>query len=161
MKKISIIICTVLIAVSIRGQQLSQQVIGSSGACFEASSGMTLSFSLGECVTETYSNSSVILSQGFQQGYFEVQPLAVSDEISIDMNVYPLPAKDYITIEFNDSNKEYLAEIYDINGKLILTEELDRESTNLSLGTLITGTYILVIEDNAKNTFKTMQIIKY
>jgi hypothetical protein len=160
MKKTFILLSIVFISISMYGQRLSPQVIVSSGSCFKASSGVSLSFSLGECVTETYSNSSVILSQGFQQGYYEVKPLAIYDGSAVDMQVYPLPATDYITIGLGGDKDKCFAEIYDINGKLVLTKQLVQESTNLNLEEMVAGTYILVVTDNTKKALKTMQIIK-
>lgn len=153
-------IVLVFAGLSAYGQQISPDVIVSSGGNFTASSGISLSFSIGECITETFSSPSVTLTQGFQQGYYEVIPLAVNTSFQVDMKVYPLPTTDYITVELGELKDDYHAEIYDINGCVVLVEDLTSESTNLNLMDFVTGTYILVITDDKKNTLKSMQIIK-
>ncbi len=155
------LVVVALVSLSMQGQQISPDVIVSAGGNFTASSGIGLSFSIGECVTETFTAPSVTLSQGFQQGYYEVIPSSVNQEFSVDMNVYPLPATDYITIELSGAGDNYRAGIYDIDGRMVLSGELTSESTNLDLADLVTGTYILVITDESNNTLRTMQIIKY
>lgn len=160
MNKSILIIILVFAGFTLYGQQISSDVIVSSGDNFTSSSGISLSFSIGESVTETFSGSTVTLSQGFQQGYYEVIPLSINETIQVDMNVFPLPASDYITIELGEIGEKYFAEIYDINGRTVLSEELTSESTNLNLMNFSTGTYILVVTDNKKNTLKSMQIIK-
>jgi hypothetical protein len=142
------------------GQQISSDVIASSGGNFTSSSGVSLSFTIGECVTKTFTGSTVTLSQGFHQGYYEVTPLAVNESYQVNMNVFPLPATDYITIELGDLKDNYHAEIYDINGREVLTKELTSETTNLNLMDFATGTYILVVTDGEYNTIKSMQIVK-
>jgi hypothetical protein len=160
MNKSILTVILVFAGFALYGQQISSDVIASSGDNFTSSSGISLSFSIGECVTETFSGSTVILSQGFQQGYYEVVSLSVNENIQVDMNVFPLPATDFITIELGEQGEKYYAEIYDINGRIVLSEELTSESTNLNLMNFSLGTYILVITDNKRNTLKSMQIIK-
>jgi len=66
----------------ISAQITSPEVISSSGAYFSNTSG-SMSWTLGETVTETFSNGSNILTQGFQQ------PVSVSiTGIDLDLLVY-------------------------------------------------------------------------
>lgn len=49
-------------------QAQAQQVVASSGGLFEGEN-ISLSFTVGEPVTETFTGGNVILTQGFQQPY--------------------------------------------------------------------------------------------
>ena len=66
MKKISIIIIGGLLSFAVTAQSLSPEVIASSGDYYE-NANASLSWTLGEISTETYSAGGNILTQGFQQ----------------------------------------------------------------------------------------------
>ena len=68
MKKISMIIIGGLLSVAVTAQSVSPEVIASSGDYYENSNG-SLSWTLGEIATETYTAGNIILTQGFQQTY--------------------------------------------------------------------------------------------
>jgi hypothetical protein len=65
MKIIIIVICIILTA-NLNAQSLSPVVLASSGGYFESGT-VSLSWTLGEMATETFSGSNIILTQGFQQ----------------------------------------------------------------------------------------------
>ncbi|MCD4694622.1 MAG: hypothetical protein K8S16_00165 [Bacteroidales bacterium] len=66
MKKLNIITIACLLSLTVAAQSLSPEVIASSGDYYEGTNN-SISFTLGEIATETYSNGSNILTQGFQQ----------------------------------------------------------------------------------------------
>ncbi len=73
------------------------------------------------------------------------------DETSLtsEINVYPNPANDYLTIESPDNSKLHY-NLYDLSGKLVLTGTLNGNKLNIS--NLSPGIYILDI--NRTNKFK-------
>jgi hypothetical protein len=82
MKKLVSFLSLVLLIQCISAQTLSPVVLASSGNYFE-SADASLSWTLGEIATETYSSGSVILTQGFQQ------PIGVSvTGINVDVLVF-------------------------------------------------------------------------
>ncbi|RLD52070.1 MAG: hypothetical protein DRJ05_17775, partial [Bacteroidetes bacterium] len=66
MKKFSIILIGVLLSIVVTAQSISPEVIASSGDYYE-NANASLSWTLGEIATETYSAGGTILTQGFQQ----------------------------------------------------------------------------------------------
>ncbi len=66
MKKVIISLVTILIPLLIAAQSVSPEVISSSGDYFEGPNA-SLSWTLGEIATETYTAGNIILTQGFQQ----------------------------------------------------------------------------------------------
>ena len=74
MKKYLFFLCGILLSLNIvmlsideaYSQILERQVISSSGGEY-SNTNLNLNFTLGEAVTETFQNSGLILTQGFQQ----------------------------------------------------------------------------------------------
>jgi hypothetical protein len=79
MKKVHVFLVTFLIPFLLAAQSVSPEVISSSGDYFEGPNA-SLSWTLGEIATETYTAGNVILTQGFQQ------PITVSIA-GIDLDV--------------------------------------------------------------------------
>lgn len=82
MKTIIIVICLIL-TIGLNAQSLSPVVLASAGGYF-ASGTVSLSWTLGEPVTETFSNSNIILTHGFQQ---PVNGIIIAG-ISLDLLVF-------------------------------------------------------------------------
>ena len=86
-----------------KSQMLSPEVIASGGDFFVSPAG-SLSWTLGEPVVETISNSAIqlILTQGFQQPV-EIDTTVGIGDIGLSnvfVNLYPNPASDYIYLDF-------------------------------------------------------------
>ncbi|MCB2218849.1 MAG: hypothetical protein KQI35_00535 [Bacteroidetes bacterium] len=82
MKKIKYLFLILFIPILSIAQTVSPQVIATSGDYFEGT-GVSLSWTLGELVTETFAAGDIILTQGFQQ------PLAVSlHGVDLDLMVF-------------------------------------------------------------------------
>ncbi len=82
MKTFTIFLSVVLLPFFLSAQSVSPQVVASSGDYYQGTNA-SLSWTLGEIATETYSNGSIILTQGFQQ------PVSVSiTGINLDLLVY-------------------------------------------------------------------------
>jgi hypothetical protein len=80
--KVITLIVSMAIYCCVQSQSLSPTVIASSGGYFTGT-GASLSWTLGEIVTETFSNGSYILTQGFQQ---PVEGIIIS--INLDLLVF-------------------------------------------------------------------------
>ena len=82
MKKISTLLVGLVISLTITAQSVSPEVVASAGDYFEGINA-SLSWTLGEIATETYSNGGIILTQGFQQ------PVSVTIHgINLDLLVF-------------------------------------------------------------------------
>ncbi len=134
-------------------QNVDQNVIGTAGEYYENSYG-SLSWTMGEIVTETHSNSQNILTQGFQQSKLTVTNIAEEINLGYLLIAYPNPVENYLTIECNESNIDY--RIIDINGKTQIRGTLRNAQEFLDFSNLPTGSYFL----QTKNT-QTHKIIKH
>ncbi len=73
---------------------------------------------------------------------------------SIDVKVYPNPAKQKCTIEFKEElKKEYQLTLCDINGKILLNKKIENKITSVDLGQYAKGTYFIKIESENKQVY--------
>ncbi|MFA6824420.1 MAG: T9SS type A sorting domain-containing protein, partial [Bacteroidales bacterium] len=78
----------------------------------------------------------------------------------VNINVYPNPAKDYISVDFDSKNfNQAEIELYDMQGKLVKKAKLKTQKGNrLDISSLKAGTYTYNIILNG-NAFGGMMIV--
>jgi hypothetical protein len=83
-------------------------------------------------------------------------PLSVSDnELQSGMNVYPVPSKGNVNIEFSSNTKDNITiKVFDVTGQRVF-ERTDRKSTpvyktNINLSLMPAGVYMAVIQAGEK-----------
>lgn len=82
-------------------------------------------------------------------------PLATTDISSSKLQIYPNPIKDYFRIKVKEDEKILQVRILDISGRIILQTKI----SNIDVGSLNQGTYILEVKTNKK--VYTEKLIKY
>lgn len=164
MKSILIILIALLPA-GIFAQSITRQVIGSSGG-FASATGQTVSFTTGETVVATYSQSGLILTQGFQQSETQ-SPNGLNEMHRISsVTAYPNPARDEISIDINaDESMDLQIQVLDLQGRMVLpaSRMLARPGPNthrLDLSGLAAGQYLVVLNGKVSRlgTFKVQKI---
>jgi hypothetical protein len=124
MKKESIIILIACVfPFMLNGQDLSEEVVASSGNCFEKPEAC-LAWTLGEAVTETYSNTSGTITQGFHQPDLVVTTSWESPESGKGITVYPVPFTGSLSVALEEFSEELHIDLFDVNGKKIFSEIL-------------------------------------
>ncbi len=76
----------------------------------------------------------------------EGSTLAIDSFLNADFSLYPNPAKHILNIKSNENIKMQYAQIYDLNGKIILKSDIVNDSLNID--SLSTGTYIIMLRDS-------------
>jgi hypothetical protein len=71
--------------------------------------------------------------------------LAVENFTNSNFSIYPIPAKNILNIKTNGNLLMKLAQVYDLNGKIVLETKLT--STTIAIDSLSKGTYILLLRD--------------
>ncbi len=108
MKKLITILTVMVISIALTAQSVSPEVVASAGDYYE-NGNVSLSWTLGEISTETYSNGGVILTQGFQQ------PVSVTIHgIDLDLLVFlegPYSGSE-MTTDLNSGNQIPLSQPY-------------------------------------------------
>lgn len=136
----------------------SQSVVGSSGE-YSESTGVSVSYTLGEAITETSIGDSVTLTQGFHQSKLFV--VGLEELLKLNVKVFPNPTLDKVNIQMENNPADLSVEIHDLQGKLISSKALNMGDTRMtiSLETLSSGTYLLSIT-NHQDIRNTYQIVK-
>ncbi len=121
----------------------AQEVITTSGE-FGANSEGSLSWTLGEIVTETASTTSHHLTQGFQQiqeGYLGLPDESISNEFLI----YPNPFNLEVNVVSNNNFGNYTLTIFDYQTKVVLQKDINFSSAcrqmSIDLSMLSAGFY--------------------
>jgi hypothetical protein len=133
------------------------QVIGTAGNT-ATNANTQLSWTIGETITNTATNPNNILTQGFNQSALLIT--AIDEKQNSNITVSPNPTADFITISILENelqNAQYL--LLDINGKLILQNNIQDTQTKISFTELAKATYFVVVLTNKQKT-KTFKIIK-
>ncbi|MBN2612944.1 MAG: T9SS type A sorting domain-containing protein [Bacteroidales bacterium] len=137
------------------------QVVASSGGEGIAA-GANLQWTLGESVIQS---SGVVagaqITQGFQQPAYEVQTLVEAPELSFTLDVYPLPASDFLTIKVGTGGfSDLKAVLYDLNGRIVDQKSLGKEVNQIDMQSYSSGHYILNITGFNGNVLKSFKIVK-
>jgi len=137
----------------------AQEVISSAGET-QKISGYEISWTIGEPVIETISAGTIILTQGFHQSKLTITPATEFLFSDIELKVYPNPTNEFITIYINKIGDNLNYFLYDLAGKLLETKPIITTETKLLLQTRSSGTYILKVQRDEKETLQTFKIIK-
>ena len=122
MKVISLLLITILSSLSF-SQSISNEVIGSAGEEFSDGS-VDLSWTLGEIMTETYSASGTLLTQGFHQPYINQSTTGIRTiNEQLTASVFPNPTNSNATLIINNSTESFYLELYDISGKIVFSDD--------------------------------------
>ncbi|MCB2195914.1 MAG: T9SS type A sorting domain-containing protein [Bacteroidetes bacterium] len=162
MKKFYIFIVMCFLGVYASGQTISSYVIASAGESAEAD-GISISWTLGELAIETFETSDIILTQGFQQGYFEVTSVGEPLSNNFDLKVFPNPATEYVMVELqSDEIKDGIIQMYDMNGRLVYNEKFNvtQGPNRIELSDLSSSQYILKVSNSSGEVLQTFKLIK-
>jgi hypothetical protein len=64
-----------------------------------------------------------------------------------NVNVYPNPADDYITVSGLNSGMNYTAQLVDLSGRVVVSNTITSDNAQLATGELTAGVYLLNITD--------------
>ena len=137
--KLILIIITIITCV-----QLSSQELYSSAGDYYESTGMSLTFSLGETVIETYESSNLVITQGFNQTQLNVTGIKDLDKIAEEISIYPNPVSENLIIETETEYRNYKYSIRNIKGALIKQGVFSGLETKINFCELNEAVYILL-----------------
>jgi len=125
--------------------------------------GGSVSYSVGQTafITNTGINGSV--AQGVQQAYEIFILTGSNNNINISLNfiAYPNPTTNYLILKADSyTDEKLLYQLFDINGRLLLSNKIKNTETTIPMMEFIAATYYLKITEGHKNV-KTFKIIKH
>lgn len=140
-------------------QTLSPDGWATSGDYF-TNSNNSLSWTIGECITETYSSTNNALTQGFQQGKYNITSVEENKYSAFSVFVYPNPTSTFINISIKSTESgKMTVELLDITGKLIQSESF-QNNFQLNVAEYSNSAYILHIYNDSNSLIKTFKLQK-
>lgn len=76
-----------------------------------------------------------------------------------EINIYPNPSKDILTLEIDNFNSPCTATITDIYGNILLTETINNKTTKIATSHFSAGIYFITLQNN-KQVLQTTKWIK-
>lgn len=162
--------------------QTSDQVVIASQGGLAKGKTMTISWTIGDLVTETAYLENATISQGFQQPTITVReieidfatpvamdteaPKSFSSSISnrstepFEASVYPNPVGTAVTFTIENAPGEYYLDLFDQAGNLLLRNRSHNAQEIINLQELPAAQYILRISFPDSKESKAFQIIK-
>jgi hypothetical protein len=146
MKKIFFIATALTFGLNIFAQSVAPEVVATAGDHYSNVQG-SVSWTLGEIATETYSAAGKQLTQGFQQPHLIIT--GVKENLtSSKINVYPNPVKDLLVVDMNNlQSGTYSMELYDAAGKLVSKTIQEKgnaaQSVTIGMSGITNGMYYL------------------
>ena len=138
----------------------AQETIPTSGG--EATgSGGTVSYSVGQLLSNMNIGSNGTVTQGVQQT-IEFVVLSNPELIALTLSAvtYPNPTTDYIVLSLTDATLTDLSyTMFDLQGRLVTKAKVEQEATQIAMKNLAIVVYILKINQNNQE-LKTFKIIK-
>ena len=129
------------------------------------SSAGSVSYTVGQVVTQTVSNSngSISVAEGVQQPY-EIMTVGVNPYPQITLNavVFPNPTDNLAQLMLNGFEipmDGLQAHLFDSKGKLLQRIPVTDDLTTFQIGQYATGTYYLELRDG-KRVLKTFKVIR-
>jgi hypothetical protein len=123
--------------------------------------GGTSSYSVGQIVYTTHTGSNGSVAQGVQQPYEISTTIGIEvTEINLELVAYPNPTNNALTLNIGNYNNEKLTyQLYDMQGKLLISKQVFNNSTKIDMQNLPVSTYLLNVLDN-NSLIKTFKVIK-
>jgi hypothetical protein len=138
---------------------LKPDVVTTTGGYYVNSAG-SLSWTMGEPISETVSDTKNTLTEGFQQGsYSLVSVVDESAQPTINISVYPNPVTSLLNIK-SDSGDPFRAEVIDLMGNIIYELAFENGQGQINISNLSDAMYLLGIFDKNGNRIKVFKIQK-
>lgn len=161
-KTLLLFLFTVIINIfGIRAQSFTPDVIGSSGT-FATSPEGSMSWSIGETMTETYSPGSNFFTQGFHQPDL-LLITAIQTYTENAISVFPNPVVGNLFIHFPISSANYIIDVFDVLGNLVKKEIYTPNTSNnyqISFDDLSNGMYLIRIINTTNNSISSYKVNK-
>ncbi len=162
MKKI-LLTLIIFAPISLGAQEIERQVIANSGN-HSTKGPISLEWTLGEPMVQTFGNKAPILTQGLHQPCIYATSLEEHLAVGMKVKVFPNPAADYIHIHIvGQEELQPRLKLHDLQGKCIIDRPLNKgamieEEVNLS--SYPENIYILTILIGNGGSYKTYKIQK-
>ena len=158
-KRLPLLLILFLAGFSLHAQTLSPSVVSSSGGQGQGE-GLSIAWTLGEIITETFQNDELILTQGFHQTDLVITSIDELPGLDFEISAYPNPASHHVNIGLKDGEYENLRyRLVDFQGREITNGDLEGTLTTVSFSGFRSGVYFLLISRGGQE-IKSFKIVK-
>ena len=152
--RISVLLSMLLVSFGLRAQ-VSVNAAGGNAT----GDGGLVSFSVGQMAFSANVGTNGSVTEGVQQPY-EISVLSVAEQAeNINLSVYPNPSTDYLYLTTSDEISNLSYQLFDMNGRLLQSEKIVGNQTNINMQGLVSATYFVKVNQGNK-TVKSFKIIK-
>lgn len=149
-----------LLGLGLTSAQAQENVPATGGNA--SGSGGSVSFSIGQVVYTANTGTSGSVLQGIQQPYEILVVTAIEEATRINLSVsaYPNPTTDNLQLKVENENlKDLSYQLYDMQGKLLQSEKLTGNETQINMNGYVPSTYFVRVI-NRNQSIKEFKIIK-
>lgn len=138
----------------------AQESIHAAGGNASSSSG-SVSYSIGQVNYSYQSTTAGKISQGVQQPY-EIFSVGINEySKDLQISLYPNPTIHELILSFKDfSNEAFSFELYDIEGKILLSNKITEENTTIDMISFAAATYFINIKNKEGKNSQIFKVIK-
>ena len=122
--------------------------------------GGSVSYSVGQIAVQSNSDGTASISEGVQQPY-EISTVGVDDYPNITLNavLFPNPTQGRLKLEISNLQFEGEVKVFDVDGKYLLSNKIEGETTEFYISAYAPGTYYINVY-SGKQTLKTFKVVK-
>lgn len=142
MKKLTYLLFLTMLF-TIDNQCFSQMVVGTAGNHSEGPD-LSLSWTVGEVITETFEVGNLTLTQGMHQPHISVTGMEWFAPQKITFDVYPNPTADFVYIQtIQELEKEVSYKLYSTSGNLIKSDKIANTLISIDFRDYSSQIYVL------------------
>lgn len=162
MRKRNVLLGLCIATCVVKAQTVTPTVYSNQGG-YNVAAGGSISWTVGEPVSETYTSTANITTMGFHQPELGIATLIKEHGEGAELLIYPNPVKESLTVSFKDlENGVYKINLFDDLGKLVFKTETeikqDSKLINLDMTLYAAGNYYLRVAN--ANLNKTVKVTK-
>ncbi len=137
-------------------QSLQRQSMGSIGVN-TITDGTLIQQTVGQAYsTKTSYSNGITFRPGFEQPVFKISLI----QSEINLNVFPNPATEKVTIQSTEMLKDVVIQVMDISGKLLIHEQISEFSTySFVCETWANGVYMISVSDSKNSKYSSKLVI--
>lgn len=152
------------IAVLLSGLQLTglqaQESINVTGGDATGSGG-SVAYSIGQVVYTTNTGISGSIAQGVQHAYEKLTVGLNETSLDISLTLFPNPTADIVNLQISNYKNEMLSYLlYDMQGKILYSEKIVANKTQISLNKWPAAAYFIHVVSQENKKYKSFKIIK-
>ena len=139
---------------------ITPDVIASAGNSY-VNATTSLSWTMGEALTETDASSTNYLTQGFQQpASIVITDVITPDSPQGNVSAYPNPFTSTVYLQNNNEGKTLQVELVSMDGKILFAKTMTAQQEQFDLSTFSNGIYFLRVYNENKQLVQTLKIDK-